>query len=95
MYKAMLYSTVLGQFSAVRGCLMGAEAGGTGIIRGMPDKTELGEIEFPNIVWECCMKRLLPSRWPCLNRGSSVQGGRISTSQGLPAWAVDCCGSVE
>lgn len=88
----MLYSTVLSQLGAVGGCLMGAGAGGTGAIR---DKTELGQKEFPNTLQECCVKRLLPSRWPCLNGGSSVQGGRISTSQGLPAWAVECCGSVE
>lgn len=29
----MVYSTVLGQLGAIGGCLMGTEAGGTGVVR--------------------------------------------------------------
>lgn len=39
------------------------------------DKAELGKTEFPNTVWQCCMKRLLPSKWPCLNGVVSRGGG--------------------
>lgn len=71
---------------------MGTEAGGTEVIR---EKTEQGERGFPNTVWECCMKRLLPSRWPCLNGGSSVQRGRISASQGLQPGLLSVAGLLS
>lgn len=91
---------VLDQHGAIGGWLMGTERKGWEYWchKRCSRMKQSGAMGLANAVWEGSVERPLPSRWPCLNAGSSVRREGYQLLEGCQPglWnrsSVEWCGS--